>query len=170
MNKISRAWRHAKTTKVQGKKAFPSATLAAIQAIIADGENKHRAEVRLIVEPSLDLAAIISGMTSRERAGELFTDYRIWDTEENCGVLIYINLADHQVEIIADRGIARLIPNDHWQAVCKTMTDGFAQALYHDSALNGLTQLNAILKKYFPEGESAHSPQPNQLSNQPILL
>jgi uncharacterized membrane protein YgcG len=170
MNKISRAWRHVKTTKAQGKKAFPSATLAAIQAIIADGENKHRAEVRLIVEPSLDLAAIVSNMTSRERAGELFTDYRIWDTEENCGVLIYINLADHQVEIIADRGIARLIPNDHWQAVCKTMTDGFAQALYHDSALNGLTQLNAILKKYFPEGESANSPQPNQLSNQPILL
>ena len=112
----------------------------------------------------------MSGMTSRERAGELFTHYRIWDTEENCGVLIYINLADHQVEIIADRGIARLIPNDHWQAVCKTMTNGFAQGLYHDSTLNGLQQLNAILKKYFPESESTQGPQHNQLSNQPILL
>lgn len=170
MNKISRALRHVKTTKTHGKNAFPSATLAAIQAIITEGEGKHRAEVRLIVEPSLDLAAVMSGMTSRERAGELFTDYRIWDTEENCGVLIYINLADHQVEIIADRGIARLVSNEHWQAVCKTMTNGFAQGLYHDSALNGLTQLNAILKKYFPENETAQSPQHNQLSNQPILL
>ena len=170
MNKISRAWRHAKTTKTHGKKAFPSATLAAIQATIAEGENKHRAEVRLIIEPSLDLTAVMNGMTSRQRAGELFTDYRIWDTEENCGVLIYINLADHQVEIIADRGIARLVSNDHWQAVCKTMTHGFAQGLYHDSTLNGLQQLNAILKKYFPESESTQGPQPNQLSNQPILL
>lgn len=170
MNKISRAIRHLKTTKGDGKKAFPSTTLAAIQTVIADGEGKHRAEVRLIVEPSLDLATIFGGMTSRQRAGELFTDYRIWDTEENCGVLIYINLADHQVEIIADRGIARLVSHDHWQAVCKTMTDGFAQGLYHDSVLNGLSQLNAILKKYFPEGDTPFSPQPNQLSNQPILL
>lgn len=170
MNKISRAWRHLTTTKMHGKKAFPGTTLAAIQAIITEGESRHRAEVRLIVEPSLELAAVMGGLTSRERAGELFTDYRIWDTEENCGVLIYINFADHQVEIIADRGIARLISNDHWQAVCKTMTDGFAQGLYHDSAVNGLTQLNAILKKYFPEGESSHAPQSNQLSNQPIML
>lgn len=170
MNKISRAMRHVKTTKSQAKAAFPDATLAAIQAIIAEGEGLHRAEVRLIVEPSLDLAEIISGVTSRQRAGELFTDYRIWDTEENCGVLIYINLADHQVEIIADRGIARLISNDHWEAVCKTMTSGFAKSMYHDSALNGLRQLNAILKKYFPENEAAHGQQHNQLSNQPILL
>lgn len=170
MNKFSRALRHVKTSKSHGKRAFPSATLAAIQTIITAGEDKHRAEIRLIVEPSLDLAAIMGGMTSRERAGELFTDYRIWDTEENCGVLIYINLADHQVEIIADRGIARLVPADHWHAVCKTMTDGFAQGLYHDSVVNGLQQLNAILKKYFPEGESTQSPQSNQLSNQPILL
>ncbi|MFC7297520.1 TPM domain-containing protein [Herminiimonas aquatilis] len=170
MNKISRAFRHIKTTKAHGKSAFPKTTLSAIQALISEGENRHRAEVRLIVEPSLDLAAVMRGMTSRERAGELFTQYRIWDTEENCGVLIYINLADHQVEIIADRGIARLIPQDHWQAVCKTMTDGFAQGLYQDSALNGLQQLNAILKKYFPEREAPHPPQANQLSNQPILL
>lgn len=170
MNKFSRALRHAGTTKSHGKKAFPSATLSAIQTIIAAGETQHRAEIRLIVEPSLDLTEVLSGMTSRERARELFTHYHIWDTEENCGILIYINLADHQVEIIADRGIARLVPPSDWHAVCKTMTDGFAQKNYHDSVLNGLQQLNTLLQKYFPEGESPQGPQPNQLSNQPILL
>lgn len=167
MNKFSRALRHAGTTKSHGKKAFPSATLSAIQTTIAAGETQHRAEIRLIVEPSLDLAEVLSGMTSRERARELFKHYHIWDTEENCGVLIYINLADHQVEIIADRGIARLVPPADWHAVCKTMTDGFAQKNYHDSVLNGLQQLNTLLQKYFPEGES---PQENQLPNKPILL
>lgn len=166
MNRLKRAWRHLTTTKAVGKRTFPAATLAAIQAKIAEGEALHRAEIRLIVEPSHDLATVLSGMTSRERAAELFTLYRIWDTEENCGVLIYINLADHQVEIVADRGIARLIPAADWQAVCTTMTNGFAQNNYHDSVIAGMHQLNTLVQKYFPEGE----PQFNQLSNRPILL
>lgn len=166
MNKFKRAIRHLTTTKFAGKKAFPTATLSALQSTIAEGESVHRAEIRLIVEPSLDLPAVLSGMTSRERASELFTLYRIWDTEENCGVLIYINLADHQVEIIVDRGIARLVSAATWQTVCTTMTTGFAQGNYHDSAIAGLRQLNTLLQGHFPEGDI----QSNQLSNQPILL
>lgn len=166
MNKFSRALRHLSTTRYSGKKAFPCATLTAIQQAIADGESLHRAEIRLIVEPSLELSAILAGVSSRQRAHELFSQYRIWDTEENAGILIYIELADHQVEIVADRGIAGLIPKHHWQAVCKTMTEGFAQGKYHDSVLAGLHQLNALLQEHFPEQET----QANQLSNKPILL
>jgi uncharacterized membrane protein len=166
MDRLTRALRHLTTTKTAGKRIFPAATLAAIQATIAEGEAIHRAEIRLVVEPSHNLAIVLSGMTSRQRAAELFTLYRIWDTEENCGVLIYINLADHQVEIIADRGITRLISAADWQAVCTTMTNGFAQGNYHDSVIAGIRQLNTLVQKYFPEGR----PQFNQLSNQPILL
>ena len=170
MNKFTRVMRHLTATRFSGRKAFPSRTLAAIQAEITAGESVHRAEVRLIVEPALDLSAVLGGLTSRQRAGELFTHYRIWDTEENCGVLIYINLADHHVEIFTDRGIARLIPADHWRAICKTMTDGFALGHYHDSSIAGLQQLNALLHTYFPEGDAPKMPPANQLSNQPILL
>lgn len=169
MNRFARTFRHLTTGRLTGRKAFPSDTLKAIQAAIAEGETLHRAEVRLIVEPSLELQDAWSGMTSRERARELFTLYRIWDTEENCGVLIYINLADHQVEIIADRGIARCVPASGWQAVCATMTGGFAQEMYHDSAIAGLKQLNALLRDYFPEERSVQD-QRNQLSNRPIIL
>lgn len=166
MNKFSRALRHLCTTRYSGKKAFPCATLTAIQQAIADGESLHRAEIRLIVEPSLELSEIFAGVSSRQRAHELFSQYRIWDTEENAGILIYIELADHQVEIVADRGIAGLIPNHHWHAICKTMTEGFAQGKYHDSVLQGLQQLNAVLQEHFPEQDR----QANQLSNKPILL
>lgn len=166
MNKFSRALRHLSTTRYSGKKAFPCATLTAIQKAIAAGESVHRAEIRLIVEPSLELSAILAGVSSRARAHELFSQYRIWDTEENCGILIYIELADHQVEIVADRGIARLIPSHEWHAVCKTMTTGFAQGAYHDSVLAGIQQLNAVLKEHFPDTGT----QANQLSNKPILL
>jgi uncharacterized membrane protein YgcG len=166
MNKFSRALRHLCTTRYSGKKAFPCATLTAIQQAIADGESLHRAEIRLIVEPSLELSEIFAGVSSRQRAHELFSQYRIWDTEENAGILIYIELADHQVEIVADRGIASLIPNHYWHAICKTMTEGFAQGKYHDSVLQGLQQLNAVLQEHFPEQDR----QANQLSNKPILL
>lgn len=171
MNRLTRTLRHLATNRRTGNKAFPVETLKAIQSAIAEGETQHRAEVRLIVEPALDLAASWNGMTSRQRARELFTLYGIWDTEENCGVLIYINLADHQVEIIADRGIARCVPPEGWQAVCRTMTDGFAQRMYHDSAIAGLKQLNALLRTHFPETASQATETPsNQLSDKPILL
>jgi uncharacterized membrane protein len=167
MNKLARLWRHLTTTRASGKRMFPKSTLMDIQAAIAEGETMHKAEVRLIVEPSHDLSAILADVGPRQRAAELFGLYRIWDTERNCGILIYINLADHQVEIIADRGIAQLISGEHWQSICATMTTGFARGDFHDSAIAGIRQLNELLQQYLPEDQV---PQKNQLSDQPILL
>src|SRR5690242_12534645 len=109
INKLTRAIRHLTTTRAAGRRLFPTATLHAIRNTIADGERVHRAEVRVIVEAALDWEALLKDMSARDRASELFTLYRIWDTEENCGVLIYINLADHRVEIIADRGLVKYV-------------------------------------------------------------
>lgn len=167
MNRLTRAFRHLTTTKATGKRLFPPATLHAIRNTIAAGEARHRVEVRVIVEAALDGEALFKRMSARERASELFTLYRIWDTEENCGVLIYINLADRRVEIIADRGLAKFISAEDWQGICATMTSGFAQDAYHDSVIAGLTQLNALLAEHFPENRSAHS---DQLPDQPVLL
>lgn len=153
-------------TKAACRRAFPEGTLEAIQAAIADGEKLHRAEVRVIIEPSLTMAEVLQGESARERACELFAQYRIWDTEENCGVLVYINLADHQVEIVADRGSARAVHANEWQAVCKTMTQGFAQERYEESVLAALKQLNDLLHRQFPSQGSTE----NELSNQPLIV
>jgi uncharacterized membrane protein len=166
MKTLSRMFRHLSTTTAGGRRAFPPAALKAIQDAIAKGETVHRAEVRLVIEPALTMQAVLNGTTARERAVELFSDYRIWDTEENCGVLIYINLADHKVEIIADRGINRLVSAQDWQAICRTMTNGFARGVFHDSVIAALDQLNALLQSHFPEDGSST----NQLPNQPIML
>ena len=166
MNRIKRILRHLLTTTAAGRRAFPPATLEAIQHAIAAGEALHRAEVRLIVEPALELGELWRGESARQRARDLFAEYGIWDTEENCGVLIYINLADHQVEIVADRGVGRAIAAHEWEAVCKTMTRDFAHGRFHDSALAALEQLNALLHQRFP----ASGPRPDQLSNQPLIL
>ena len=101
-----------------------------------------------------------------QRALDLFARYRVWDTEENCGVLLYLNLADRKLEIVADRGVAGQIGNDDWNAVCQTMTQGFAQDEFHHSSLAALAQLNALLASHYPAG----SERVNQLSDKPILL
>lgn len=166
MNTFSRAWRHLTSTRTRGRKSFPRATLEAIKQVIATGESLHRAEIRVVIEPSLDLYAILEGVSARARAHELFSQYRIWDTEENSGILVYIDLADHQVEIIADRGVARLLSSHDWFAVCGTMTENFARGAYHEGVITGLQLLNDKLQMCFPEVAA----QRNQLSNTPILL
>jgi uncharacterized membrane protein len=166
MNKIRRLLRHLVTTTAAGRRSFPAHTLKAIQAAIADGERRHRAEVRLIVEAALPMSSVLDGMPSRGRAHELFARYRIWDTEENCGVLVYINLADRKVEIVADRTAGRALTAAEWHAVCRTMTQGFARGEFHDSAVAGLQQLNDLLAQRFPPTGS----QANQLSDRPLVL
>jgi uncharacterized membrane protein len=166
MKRISRAIKHGCTSSAAGRRAFPEATLKAIQAAIAEGETRHRAEVRMIVEPALGVQAVLQGVSARERARELFSDYRIWDTEENCGVLVYVNLADHQVEIVADRGIGRLVQPAEWQAVCDTLTSGLRRGAFRDSTIAALAQLNGLLHQKLP----ATGDRVNQLSDKPIVL
>lgn len=153
-------------TTASGRRIFPDASLKAIEDAIAKGERSHRAEVRVIIEPALSAPAVWSGVSPRERARELFSIYGVWDTEENCGVLVYVNLADHQVEIVADRGVGRIVSAADWEAVCRTMTRGFARGDYHASTLDALAQLNALLQEHYPDDGATR----NQLSNRPVML
>ena len=166
MSKISRTIKHLCTTTVAGRRTFPTHTLKAIQDSIAAGEHRHRAQVRLAVEPALPLQAVLADTSPRRRARELFAQYRIWDTEENCGILIYINLADHKVEIVADRTVGRVLSTQDWQAVCQTMTQGFARGAFHESTIAGLQQLNDLLASGFP----SNGMNSNELSNRPLVL
>ncbi|WP_050475783.1 TPM domain-containing protein [Herbaspirillum rhizosphaerae] len=166
MAQFNRLLRHLFGTRSQARKLFPRATLQAVQAGIAAGEKQHRAEIRCIVEAALPLSAVLRGESSRARAHELFSHYRIWDTEENCGILIYINVADHKVEILPDRTVDKVLKRDDWHAVCQTMTRGFAGKKYHDSLLQALTQLNALLAEHFPDQDKHR----NQLSDRPLML
>lgn len=166
MSTFSRILRHLCTTSAAGRRAFPPQALQAIEEAIAEGETRHRAEVRVVVEPGLDLQAVLNGVTPRERARELFAHYGVWDTEDNCGVLVYINLADHQVEIVADRGVGRLVSAEEWNAVCKTMTQGFARGDYQASVMAAIGELNGMLCRLYPDDGSTH----NQLPDRPVML
>jgi uncharacterized membrane protein len=164
--RVSRTLRHAGSSAAAARRLFPPATLEAITAAITAGEQTHRGEVRLIVEKAMPLGAAWSGLGTRQRALALFADYGMWDTEENCGVLVYVNLADRQVEIVADRGIDRRIDEATWQRVCRTLTDGYAHGDFHGSTLAAIGQVNALLHEHFP----GDGPRPNQLPDEPLML
>ncbi|HEX8476882.1 MAG TPA: TPM domain-containing protein [Telluria sp.] len=163
---LARAWRHVASSTAAAKRAFPAATLDAITAAVKAGEQTHRGEIRLVVEKSLPLAAAWEGVTNRERALAMFAECGVWDTADNCGVLIYINLAEHKVDIVADRGIDRCIDAPTWQAVCNTMTAGFAQGKFHDSTLAAIAHVNELLRTHFP----ANGARPNELPDRPVML
>jgi uncharacterized membrane protein len=164
--RLKRQWRHWSTTAAKGRRMFPQATLDAIAQAIGAGEQRHRGEVRLIVENSMPSDAIWSDMSNRQRAIALFAEYGVWDTEDNCGVLLYLNLAEHKVEIVVDRNIGRKIDPAGWQQICRTMTEGFARGEFHASTLAAIDQVNALLATHFP-GAGA---RPNELPDHPIVL
>lgn len=164
--KFKRTLRHLFSTRNEAERAFPASALAAIADAITAGEQTHRGEVRLVVEKSLPLSAVWEGVNNRQRAISLFADYGIWDTEDNCGVLIYVNLADRKVDIVADRGINRRIDPATWQAICNTMTAGFAQGRFQDATLDAVGQVNALLQQHFP----ANGQRPNELPDKPLML
>ena len=164
--RLSRVIRHWRSTKADAQRAFPEQTLAAAAQAITGGEQTHRGEVRFIVEAALPTDEVWDGITNRQRALALFADYGVWDTEDNCGVLIYVNLAEHKVDIVADRGIDRKIDSATWQAICRTMTDGFRQGNYHDATVAAIEQVNALLREHFP----ANGTRANELPDRPIML
>jgi uncharacterized membrane protein len=158
--------RHLVTDHWTARRAFPPVVMKRIEEAIAAGERMHGGQVRFVVEGSLPMGQLVRGETPRERALEVFGRLRIWDTEENCGVLIYLLLADRDVEIVADRGIHRKVGDDAWQALCRGMEIAFRERRFADGAIDGIDAVNTLLAQHFPRtGAGA-----NELSDQPIIL
>jgi uncharacterized membrane protein len=164
--RLQRTLRHARSSAAAARRAFPPESLKAIAEAISAGEQTHRGEVRLIVEKAMPLGLVWNGVGNRQRALALFAQYGIWDTDEHCGVLVYVNLADRKVEIVADRGIDRKIDAATWQQVCATLTAGYARGEFHDSTMAAMAQVNALLRQHFP----ANGSRPNELPDEPLML
>ena len=164
---LRRIFRHLVTDRVAARRAFPVASLARVEATIAEGEKQHRGQVRFAVEPALPLGRVLRHFPPRERALEVFGQLRVWDTAENCGVLVYLLLADRDVEIVADRGIHASVGNAAWAAICRKMEAAFRAGRYGEGVEAGIVEINALLARHYPrEGRGAS----NELSDQPLIL
>ena len=148
------------------RRAFPQATLDAIESAIKASETTHGGEIRFAIESSLAPSLVWRGMSGRERAIEMFSNLRVWDTEHNSGVLVYLLLADHDIEIIADRGIAARVEQAAWESVAQTMEAAFRRDEFERGALAGIETISALLAQNFPP--SGHNP--DELANRPVIL
>ena len=148
------------------RRAFPRAALEEIGVAIATQEKRHRGELRFVVEGGLPLFPLLAGRTARERAIEVFSRLRIWDTEDNAGVLIYLLLANRQVEIVADRGIHARVGTAAWDAICGEMQSAFSAGRFEAGAILGIEAISDLLAAHVPPGED----NPNELPDAPVEL
>ena len=161
-----RLLRNLSMTPWQLRRAFAPSLLDAIRAEIAASERLHGGQLRFAVEGALPMAALLRGQSPRERALEVFSLLRVWDTEHNNGVLIYLLLAERDVEIVADRGIDGRVTAREWQDICHQMEVAFHAGRYETGALEGVRALTRLLVLHFPTGAAGGT----QLPDSPVLL
>ncbi|HSD61261.1 MAG TPA: TPM domain-containing protein [Burkholderiales bacterium] len=155
-----RILRHLATSPRAVKQAFPASSLAAIEAAIAEAERSHAGEIRFALEGALELGALLRGQSPRERAMTAFSRLGVWDTEHNNGVLIYVLLADRDVEIVADRGITARVGAVELEAICRVMESAFREGRFKEGAADGVGALGRLLAQHFPRlpGEQEELP------------
>jgi len=163
---IKRIVRHLLVTDRRVKRAFPSDALLAIDSAIKASEAAHVGEIRFAVEGALDGTPLFKGQSARERAIDVFSQLRIWDTEHNNGVLIYLLLADRDVEIVADRGIHARVGSQEWEKICRTMENAFKQASYKAGVVSGIQAVTQHLVAHFPASGRGR----NELPDKPVVL
>ena len=162
----NRFWRHAFCDEKDVRRAFPDEGMARIEQAIVAGEATHRGQVGVVIEAALPLVRVLRKHPPRERAIEVFGSLRLWDTEENNGVLVYLLLADKDVEIVADRAIHRLVGAEGWEAICRRMEKAFAAGRYVDGVEDGIREICALLAEHFP-GDGGDV---NEIPNRPVVL
>jgi uncharacterized membrane protein len=148
------------------RRYFSRAAMARIEHAISESEGLHKGEIRFAVEATLDLPALLQKQNARQRAVEVFSQLRVWDTEHNSGVLIYLLLADRDVEIVADRGIDKRVGSAEWERICLQMETAFQANRFEEGVLAGIREITALLVKHFP----VKADNPNELPDRPIVL
>ncbi len=166
IDRIIRLARHLCETRFAARRRFTPAVLDRIEAAVAKAEGAHQGELRIVIETDLDAWSILAGKASRQRALEVFAGSRVWDTESNNGVLIYVLFADRAVEIVADRGFNGLVTPAEWAAVCRAMETEFRQGRWEQGAVAGVEGVARLLARHFPGTGS----QGNELPDRPVLL
>ena len=163
---LKRIFKHLSLPQWRIGLAFPKRVLHAIEQAIAASEKNHDAELRFAVEAGLPLAALLRGQTARQRAVGVFAQLRVWDTEHNSGVLIYVQLVDRKVELLADRGINARVPQEEWNAICHRLEQRYRKGEFEQGTLAAIGEITEHLARHFPPREK----NPNELPNRPVVL
>jgi uncharacterized membrane protein len=163
---IARIGKHLLQHHWRVRRIFTPSVLAAIEQAIKTAETGHCGQIRFVVEGALDGAPLFKGQSARERALDIFSQLRIWDTAHNNGVLIYLLFADRKVEIVADRGIDAKVGAAGWAKICAAMQAEFNQAHFEAGVIKGIEAVSRQLARYFPNNGRRN----NELPDAPVVI
>ncbi len=163
---IKRLFRHLFIWPSAVRRYFPVDSMQRIEAVIAENESTHSGEICFVVESNLHVLDIFRKKSAQKRAIEVFSQYQVWDTEHNNGVLIYLLLADRDFEILADRGIHLHVGDVGWKRICHEMESLFRQGQFEAGILYGISQIGQRLAQHYP----ANDEHINELPNAPIII
>ncbi|MBE7367052.1 TPM domain-containing protein [Ramlibacter pallidus] len=167
LQRLQRILRHRWLDDATTRRAIPPALADKLAQHVAESERRHTGEVRIYVEAGLPLGYLWRDAVPRERAIAMFGKLGVWDTEQNNGVLIYLLLAEHAIEVVADRGLSRHVRPEQWQEVVQHMRDAFRAGQYEQGLLRAVDEVTALLVQHFPAAPGAHNA--NELPDTPIL-
>ena len=168
MNRFVRILKHRWLDERDLARALDEATLARLEARVAASEKRHSGEIRICVEAGLPLSYLWRRASPRERAVALFGKLRVWDTEHDNGVLIYLLLAERCIEIVADRGIDRHVDADAWRTLVDGMAHEFKSGRFEDGLARAVDAVDVLLRRHF--ALVAGSTNPNELPDAPLRL
>lgn len=166
-SRLLRVLRHRLLEGGDAGRRLGAATLGQIEARVGASERRHSGQIRVSVEAGLPLSYLWRDATARARALALFGKLRVWDTERNNGVLIYLLLAERAIEIVADRGLADRVDPTHWQRITATMAAEFGAGRFEDGLNQAIDAVDALLVTHFPRPPGASAP--NELPDAPYL-
>lgn len=169
-NRWIRLLRHRWLDETDAARALDAAALKRLEDRVAASERGHRGEIRVCVETGLPLSYLWRRASARERAVTMFGKLRVWDTEANNGVLIYLLLAERAIEIVADRGLNRHVQPAQWQALIGTMREAFRAGRFEQGLAQAIDAVDTLLAQHFPldGGDAADgAPNPNELPDRP---
>ena len=165
--RLVRILRHRWWDERDAARALPEAALQRIEARVAASEAGHSGEIRVVVEAGLPISYLWQDLSARDRAITLFGKLRVWDTEANNGVLVYLLLAEHAIEIVADRGLNRHVDAAQWQTLIAPMREAFRQGRFEPGLADAVAAIDALLRDLHPLG--AQQANPNELPNRPLM-
>jgi uncharacterized membrane protein len=165
--RLGRILRHRWLDESDTRKAIPPETLQRLAQRVAASEQRHTGQIRIYVEAGLPMSYLWRAATARERAVAMFGKLRVWDTEHNNGVLVYLLLAERAIEIVADRGLDRQVAPDEWKAIVARMSGAFRDGRFEDGLTQALEEVSALLVKHFPR--AAGEAHRNELPDEPVL-
>ncbi|MBV8031629.1 MAG: TPM domain-containing protein [Betaproteobacteria bacterium] len=164
--KLSRLLRHLLVPDLWARRTFSPADLKKIEQAIRASEGQHDGQIRFVVEATLPLFYLAKKRSSRKRALDLFSQLRVWDTEKNSGVLVYLQLVSRHIDIVADRGISHKVPQAEWDSVCRAMEAAFRRGEFLVGSLHGIARITELLRGAFPKTPGGE----NELPDRPIVL